>query len=157
MDEKRLHTRKFQLKGIGEKHEMQIASKKGLLEKQQSVPHTCDILPFKKIFFQNLTDAFFKYLLSILSSFILVLWSFNFYFKITWPPPTKLPAARPPAPHQNKHFWSPQQRLFWNFYPPPPSWKGGGGRGACPVIRHVSLRILQALNVFHSLVKAKFL
>ena len=41
--------------------------KKGLLEKQQSVPNTCNILPLKKIFFHDLTDAFFKYLLSILS------------------------------------------------------------------------------------------
>ena len=36
--------------------------KKGLLEKQQSVPNTCNISLLKKIFFQNLTDAFFKYL-----------------------------------------------------------------------------------------------
>ena len=35
---------------------------KKVLEKQQSVPNTCDISPFKNIFFQNLTDAFFKYL-----------------------------------------------------------------------------------------------
>ena len=36
--------------------------KKGLLEKQQSVPNTCNISPLKKIFFQNLIEAFFKYL-----------------------------------------------------------------------------------------------
>ena len=41
--------------------------KKGLLEKQQSVPNTCDISPLKKIFIQNSSDAFFKYLKSILS------------------------------------------------------------------------------------------
>ena len=29
--------------------------KKGLLEKQQSVPNTCAILPLEKIFYQNLT------------------------------------------------------------------------------------------------------
>ena len=34
--------------------------KKGLLEKQQSFPNTCAILLLKKIFYQNLTDAFFK-------------------------------------------------------------------------------------------------
>ena len=33
----------------------------------ESVPITCAILPLKKIFNQNLTDAFFKYLESILS------------------------------------------------------------------------------------------
>ena len=38
--------------------------KKGLLEKQESVPNTCEISSLKKIFFQNLTDAFFKYLKS---------------------------------------------------------------------------------------------
>ena len=36
--------------------------KKGLLEKQQSVLNTCNILPLKNIFFQDLTDVFFKYL-----------------------------------------------------------------------------------------------
>ena len=36
----------------------------GLLEKQESVPNTCEISSLKKIFFQNLTDAFFKYLKS---------------------------------------------------------------------------------------------
>ena len=41
---------------------MQVASKKGLLEKQQSVPNTCDKFPLKKIFCQNLTDAFFQYI-----------------------------------------------------------------------------------------------
>ena len=63
--------------------------KKGLLEKQQSVPNTCDIAPLKYIFFQNLIDAFFKYLYYIKLKlvvpkilFILVLNNFNFYFKI---------------------------------------------------------------------------
>ena len=36
--------------------------KKGLLEKNNSVPNSCEILPLKKILFQDLTDAFFKYL-----------------------------------------------------------------------------------------------
>ena len=72
--------------------------RKGLLEKQQSIPNTCDILPLKKIFFQNLTDAVFKNLVK------------NYVTS-----PTKLP---PPPPtikplHQNKIF-SPQQRLFWS-------------------------------------------
>ena len=43
--------------------------KKGLMEKQQSVPNTCAILPLKRIFYQNLTDAFLKYLWSIFSYF----------------------------------------------------------------------------------------
>ena len=58
MDKRKLHTRKFHLKVSADAS----CFKKGLLEKQPSVPNTCDILPLKKIFSQNLTDAFFKYL-----------------------------------------------------------------------------------------------
>ena len=43
-----------------QKHEMQVASKK--VYWKQSVPNSCNILPLKNIFFQNLEDAFFKYL-----------------------------------------------------------------------------------------------
>ena len=55
--------------------------------------------------------------------FLLVLCSFNFYFKIMWPSPTKLPPSSPQqyTPHQNK-----------NFYPLPPQ---AGGGSACPVLR----------------------
>ena len=63
MDGKKLHTRELQLKGIdGNMRCKLLQKKKGLLEKQLGVPNTCDILPLKKTFFQNLTDAFFKYL-----------------------------------------------------------------------------------------------
>ena len=48
--------------GYQRKHEMQVASKKINWKNNKSVPKTCDILPLKNIFFQNLTDAFFKYL-----------------------------------------------------------------------------------------------
>ena len=34
--------------------------KKDLLEKQQGVRNTYDVLPLKKMFLQNLTDAFLK-------------------------------------------------------------------------------------------------
>ena len=61
MDEKKLHTRGFQLRAIGRNMRCKLLQKRST-EKQQSVPNTCDILPLKKIFFQNLTDAFFKYL-----------------------------------------------------------------------------------------------
>ena len=66
MNEKKLHTLEFQLKGISGTSDASCF-KKGLLEKQQSVPNTCNISPLKNIFFQNLMDAFFKYLKSILS------------------------------------------------------------------------------------------
>ena len=55
---------------------------------------------------------------------ILVLCSFNFHFKITRPPPT-------PPPTKSK-FLTPHQRLFLNFYPPPPLQTGGGA--ACPAL-----------------------
>ena len=57
---------------------------------EKSVPNTCHMLPFKKIFFLNLTDAFFqislKYIKLVISrtAFILVLCNFNFQLKITW-------------------------------------------------------------------------
>ena len=35
--------------------------KKGLLEKQQSVPNTCAILPLKKILYQNFIKTFLKF------------------------------------------------------------------------------------------------
>ena len=59
MSEKKLHTREFQL--AAETWDSSCF-KKALLEKQQSVPNTCAILPLKKIFYKNLTDAFFKYI-----------------------------------------------------------------------------------------------
>ena len=60
--------RNFKLKCIGRNKTWDISCfKKDLLEKQQSAPNTCNISPLKKIFLQNLTNAFFKYLWSILS------------------------------------------------------------------------------------------
>ena len=61
MDEKKLHTQEFQVKGFGGKMRCKLLQKRST-GKKQNVPNTCDILPLKKIFFQNLTDAFFKYL-----------------------------------------------------------------------------------------------
>ena len=44
--------------------------------------------------------------------FILVLYSFNFYYKVVWPPPpTKLPHYPPPPTHQNKNFWPPSKEF----------------------------------------------
>ena len=86
--------------------------KKDLLEKQQSVPNTCDILPLKKIFFSELNRYIFQISLKHIKLvipkklFILVLCSFNFYLKITWPPlPQQKKNSVPPPP-------TPQQRLF---------------------------------------------
>ena len=91
--------------------------KKGRLEKQQSVPNTCDISPLKKIFFSKLNRCIFqislKYIKLVIPEilFILVLCNFSFYLKITWPP------FFPPTiyHYQNKNFAPLQQRLFQNF------------------------------------------
>ena len=81
--------------------------KKGLLEKQQSVPNTCDILPLKKIFFSELNRCIFQISLKYIKLFIpeilfiMVLFSFSFYFKITWslpPPPPQKKIAPPNYP-----------------------------------------------------------
>ena len=61
MDEKKLHTLEFPMKIISRSMRCNFLQK-GQAEKQQGVPNTCDISPLKKIVFQNLTDAFFKYL-----------------------------------------------------------------------------------------------
>ena len=90
MDEKKLHTREFQLNCIAGNMRCKLLQKRST-----GKTNTCDILPLKKIFFQNLTDAFFKYLISIFKLvipkilFILVLCSYNFYFKQS-DPPTKV-------------------------------------------------------------------
>ena len=75
--------------------------KNGLMEKQQCSK------TLKEIFFQNLTDAFFKYLSKYVKLVIpkilciLVLCNFNFYLKITWPPPSP-PKQNYPLIHPTK-------------------------------------------------------
>ena len=114
---------------------MQVASKK-VYWKNNSAPNTCAILSLKKIFYQNLTDTFFQISLKCIKLvipkilFILVLCSFDVYFKITWPPP---------IPQQN--YPPLQQRLFWNFTPP----QAGGTGGACPEIFDMYILILVVL------------
>ena len=101
--------------------------KKGVLEKQQSVPNTCDILPLKNTFFSELNRCIFQISLKYIKLFIpeilfiMVLFSFSFYFKITWPlPPPPPKKIAPPnystiyPPIKIKIPDSPQQRLFWN-------------------------------------------
>ena len=100
--------------------------KKGLLEKQQSVPNTCTILPLKNIL-SELNRCIFqislKYIKLVIPKilFILVLCSFNFYFKTTWPlPPNKIP----PPSHQNKNFLPTRSKNFSEiFNPSPPIWR----------------------------------
>ena len=62
--------------------------------KNNSVLNTCAIMPLKR-YFPELNRCIFqispKYIKLVIPKilFILVLFSFNFYFKITWPPLTK--------------------------------------------------------------------
>ena len=90
---------------------------KGLLEKQQRVPSKCAILPseLNRCIFQISV----KYIKLVIPKilFILVLCSFNFYFKITWPPPPT---------HQNKNFWPPPSKDFSEIFNLPLPQAGGG-------------------------------
>ena len=58
-DEKKPHTRKFQLKGIDRNMRCKL-----LLKRSTGKTTECSKrhITIEKIFFQNLTDAFFKYL-----------------------------------------------------------------------------------------------
>ena len=88
---------------------------KGLLEKQQRVPSKCAILPseLNRCIFQISV----KYIKLVIPKilFILVLCSFNFYFKITWlppHPPTKIKISDPlPAKTFLKFLTSPSPKL----------------------------------------------
>ena len=110
--------------------------KKGLVEKQQCSKYLRHIV-LKKIFHQNrcIFQISLKYIKLVIPKilFILVLYSFNFYFKIMWPPttPTPIPitSTHTKIKISNHPSFPPEQRYFWNFYPPshplPPSWKEG--------------------------------
>ena len=99
---------------------------KGLLEKQQRVPSKCAILPseLNRCIFQISV----KYIKLVIPKilFILVLFNFNFYFKIMWPPTPS------------------HQRLFWNVLPPPLPFKLEGGRCMSWLCKKTILRIRQA-------------
>ena len=62
MDEKNLYTGEFQVKGIGRNMRRKLFQKSSTGEKKECSEHLQHIALEKKIFFQNLTDAFFKYL-----------------------------------------------------------------------------------------------
>ena len=104
--------------------------KKGLLEKQQSAPNTCDISPLKKIFFQNLINRCIcqmslKYIKLVIPKilFILVLYIFNFNLKLSdtpqqnYPLPSEKTFLTPPFPHASKDF----SKLFNRL----PIWRRG--------------------------------
>ena len=108
---------------------MKVASKNVYWKKQQSIPNTCTILPLKKTFYQNLTDAFFKNLYVSYSKYILymVLCSFDFYLNYVTPPPPPKKKITQYSTHTEIKISDhpPKQRLFWNFSP----LQAGGGQG----------------------------
>ena len=124
MDEKKLHTREFQLKGIGGNMRGKLLQKRSTGKTTECSKHLQHIAIEKDIFSELnnrcISQISLKYIKLAIPKilFILILSSFNFYFKITWPAPL------PPK----EKLLTPPQRHFWNFYPPPPlSWRGGVG------------------------------
>ena len=80
MDEKKLHTQEFQLKGSSRNMRCKLLQKK--VYWKNWAPNICAILPLKKIFYQNrcIFKISLKYikLVTPKTLFILVLCSFNF-------------------------------------------------------------------------------
>ena len=83
MDVKKLHTQQLQLKGSGGNMRCKLLQKR-FTRKKRTVPNICAILPLKKIFYQMHFSNTLKYIKLVIPKilFILVLYSFNFYFKI---------------------------------------------------------------------------
>ena len=108
---KKCHTQEFQLKGINKNIRCKLLQKRFTGKTTECSKHLWHIA-IEKYIFSELSRCIFQisqnYIQLLIPKilFMLVLCSFNFYFKITWPlPPTT--------------------------YPPPPSWRGGG-RGCMP-------------------------
>ena len=129
-----------------------ICLQKSLLEKQQNVPNTCTILPLKKIFYQNLLNLNrcifqipLKYIKLVIPKilFILVLCSFDFYFKITRLP---LPNKVNPPPHQKKNFCPPPPAETFLKFLTLPSPQAGAKGGACPETGDPIWSIIEDLN-----------
>ena len=116
---------------------MQAASKK-VCWKNKRVPNTCCDISNKKGIFSELNKCIFQISLKYIKLdipeilFILVLCNFDFYFKITWPPP---PQQITPFPHppNNEFRTSPSKdfsKIFNTSLPRAGWWGGGGGVSA---------------------------
>ena len=123
MDKRKPHTREFHLKSIGGNMRCKLLQKRSTRKTTECSKHLRHIA-IEKYIFSELNRCIFqislKYIKLVILKilFVLVLCSFNFYFKITDPP------------HQNKIIWPPQQ-TFLKFLTPLPHSKLEGG--ACPV------------------------
>ena len=93
MDEKKLHTREFQQKGSGRNMRCKLLQKRLAGKTTESSKHLRHIAIEKDIL-SELNRCIFQISLKYIKLFIpkilfiLVLCSFNFYFKITWTPPS---------------------------------------------------------------------
>ena len=130
MDEKKLHTQEFQLKGSSRNMRCKLLQKRFTGKRTVHSKHLHDIAIEEDIL-SELNRYIFQISLKFIKLvipkilFILVLCSFNFYFKIMWPPKQNYP-----TPLNNIYFWPPppppSKDFSKIFNPPPPSWRGGG-------------------------------
>ena len=106
MDEKKLHTQEFLLKGIGGNTGCKLLQKRSTgktTERSKHLRHTA----IEKDIFSELTRCIFQISLQYITLvilkilFTLVLCSFNFYFKLHDPPPLETKLT---PPLENKHF-----------------------------------------------------
>ena len=134
MDEKKLHTREFQLKGSGRNMRCKSLQKRFTGKTTECSKHLRHNA-IKKNILSELNRCIFqislKYIKLVIPKilFILVLCSFNFYFKTTWPlPPNKIP----PPPHTKiKIFYPPAAKTFPKFLTPPPQSGEGKIKSIC--------------------------
>ena len=136
MDKKKLHFLEFQQKGIGRNMRCKLLQKRSTEKNNKLFQTLATCRHWKSYFFRTFFRTFrcifqisLKYIKLVISKilFILVLCSFNFYFKIMWlPHPTKFP---PSHQNKNKNFWCPPAKTFLRFLapPPPPNKLDGGG------------------------------
>ena len=132
MDEKKLHTWEFQLKGSGGNMRCKLLQKRFSGKTTECSKHLCHIAIEKDIlseFNRCIFQISLNYIKLVLPKilFILVLCSFNFYSKITWPHPQPY---NPPSPTKIKISDPPPGRYSSEFFiRPPASSMGGGGGG----------------------------
>ena len=119
MDKRKPHTREFHLKSIGGNMRCKLLQKRSTRKTTECSKHLRHIA-IEKYIFSELNRCIFqislKYIKLVILKilFVLVLCSFNFYFKITDPPPPKQNYLTPPAD-------------FSEIFNPPSPLQAGGG------------------------------
>ena len=123
MDEKKLHTREFQLKGSDGNMRCKLLQKRFTGKTTDCSKHLRHITIEKDILSEVNRCIFqisLRYIKLVIPKilFILVLCSFNFYFKITRPPP---PPNNNPSPTKIKTSDPSSKEFSEILTPPPPS------------------------------------